>query len=905
MTASIYRTYYPVLIIVACGIAILAASALGASWYITAGMAVTGIVLSAITTAIVVRSLRKESRTLAERAAHISDSNQSLHSEIEQYRHLESELRQEIEHHQQATDELRKSHEFIQDVIDGISDQIMVLDRDRRVVLANRATRELVMNQDPVSCGLKCHHVTHSNPNPCNGDHHTCPFDQVLATKLPCTVEHTHTSRDGTAVSVEVTMWPIFDERGEVIQVIENSRDVTVRREIEDALRRNQRSLARAQEMANIGSWDVELSDDPDVDEMTQWSPQVYRILGLHVRDTIASVERIIQSTHPEDRLRVQSLLAELRRTGQTCELAHRIIRPDGEERIVKMAAELVCDAFGMPVRMIGTIRDVTESRRHEQDLRNQKELLSNVLTTIPMLVFWKDTSLRYMGCNDAFANLTGLADREQVLDKKDDELPWSKELAGYFRLWDQRVLQDGEKVPDIETVTTGQDGKEVVFQTTKIPLRDVDGTIAGVLGVCSDITTRKEAEQQIMRIQAALDDAANPVMVTDRQERPCYMNVAFGEQFRCTPDTLAESGWQSLYTESTVADEIALRVQSGQSWNGETQMVSTEGTVFPAEVRATPIIDEMMNVAGMLLMITDLTERKRMEGQMLQTRKLESIGQLAAGIAHEINTPTQYIGDNTRFLQDSFNDITTLLDTYDTLLTSCDALSKDEKLTSAIQQAKKDADLEYLTEEVPAAITQALEGIERVAEIVRAMKEFSHPGVEGMTATDINQAIQSTITVARNEWKYIAEVNTELDESIPKVPCLVSQLNQVILNLVINATHAIAEKNAGQDDAMGTITIRTSQDGNHVVIEVIDSGCGIPDDVKDRIFDPFFTTKDVGQGTGQGLSIAYDVIVDKHGGTIDCTSTSGEGTTFSIRLPIQAENDEQEATIKEDVHVG
>ena len=198
-----------------------------------------------------------------------------------------------------------------------------------------------------------------------------------------------------------------------------------------------------------------------------------------------------------------------------------------------------------------------------------------------------------------------------------------------------------------------------------------------------------------------------------------------------------------------------------------------------------------------------------------------------------------------------------------------------------------KDIDIDYLLEEVPQAIGQSLEGIERVTKIVRAMKNFSHPGVKEKAAVDINESIENTITICRNEWKYVAEMETDFDTNLPTVLCLPGEVNQVLLNLIINAAHAVAKVVGDGSDTKGTIRISTSLDDDWVEIRIADNGCGIPDEIQSKVFDPFFTTKDVGKGTGQGLTIAHSVIVDKHGGTIDFQTQAGQGTTFIIRLPI------------------
>ena len=288
----------------------------------------------------------------------------------------------------------------------------------------------------------------------------------------------------------------------------------------------------------------------------------------------------------------------------------------------------------------------------------------------------------------------------------------------------------------------------------------------------------------------------------------------------------------------------------------------------------------------GYIFMGEDVTNRLALEHELAQAQKLESIGQLAAGVAHEINTPIQFVGDNIRFLSDSFTDILRILDRYHQLLAAAKAGPCPADLIGICDAANEAADLEYLTAEIPKAITQSSEGVDRVATIVRAMKEFAHPGNTEKVAVNLNKAIESTVTVARNEWKYVADLKTNFDAALPPVLCLVGELNQVVLNMIVNATHAIADAIKGTGEK-GTITISTTRADDYAEIRIADTGAGIPEAIRHKIFDPFFTTKEVGKGTGQGLAIARSVVVDKHGGTITVESEVGKGTTFIIRLPL------------------
>lgn len=291
-----------------------------------------------------------------------------------------------------------------------------------------------------------------------------------------------------------------------------------------------------------------------------------------------------------------------------------------------------------------------------------------------------------------------------------------------------------------------------------------------------------------------------------------------------------------------------------------------------------------------------------QLDARIAQAQKLESIGELAAGIAHEINTPIQYVGDNTRFVRDACEDLTEVLNCCQSLI---DALNTDSQgqAVEKLESAMSEADIEYLIEEIPSAISQSLEGVDRVAKIVRAMKEFAHPGVSEMALSDIANLISNTVMVARNEWKYVADLNTEFDPELPPVPCLPGEINQVLLNMIVNAAHAIAGAVGESPDTKGTITISTHHTPTHAEIRISDSGSGISPENVDKIFNPFFTTKAAGKGTGQGLAIAQTVVEEKHGGEIGVESELGKGTTFIIQLPLaQNKAEASEASFTEEL---
>ncbi|MHB8974438.1 MAG: two-component system sensor histidine kinase NtrB, partial [Pirellulaceae bacterium] len=381
----------------------------------------------------------------------------------------------------------------------------------------------------------------------------------------------------------------------------------------------------------------------------------------------------------------------------------------------------------------------------------------------------------------------------------------------------------------------------------------------------------QEESQLELRRLHACnrliLDSAGEGIIGLDTQGRVTIANPAVERTVGWTTADMVGKPLHALVYRATGTGQpnprnewpVSRTLRAGTTERVEDDIFRRkDGTSVPVEYVATPIW-EGRDIVGAVVTFRDITGRKLLEGQLVQAQKLESIGQLAAGIAHEINTPTQFIGDNLRFLEDAFADLQPLLATHLEL----QAVARE--LTNALPAA----DVAYLLQEMPNAISQSLEGVERVANIVRSMKEFSHPDNNEMQPVDLNKALESTLTVCRNEWKYCADVVTNLDPALPPVNCLPGACNQVFLNLIVNAAHAITGRQQDGGNDKGTITISTRAIGEWVEIRVTDTGTGIAEAYRTKIFDPFFTSKEVGKGTGQGLAIARSVVVERHGGTL------------------------------------
>ncbi|MDX2111453.1 MAG: PAS domain S-box protein [Verrucomicrobiota bacterium] len=561
--------------------------------------------------------------------------------------------------------------------------------------------------------------------------------------------------------------------------------------------------------------------------------------------------------------------------------------------------------------RIIAYVRDVSLRQQTEAQLREQASLLDisgdgiGVFDLTGKVQFWNHGAEMLVGWT-----------REEVMGRNLPEAMYRecRELMVTVR---QQVLQTGSWCGELVLYT--KTDQPVVVLSRRTLIRDKHGAPKSILVVNTNRTEQKAMEVQLQLALAeanreiarrkeaeavarvrlkALDVAVRGFAITTPEGDILYVNRAFesitGYSAQETVGTRRACIFPPNYN-PTVMSELRSLLLQGKFWHGELPNTRKDGTAYDEELTITPVMDTVGQVTHFIVVKHDISQRNKekkeqalMEAQLRHAQKMESIGQLAAGIAHEINTPTQFVNDNLHFMQTSFAEL-------NPVITACLNLSGTDRdsqtLATAIHtlaEAVKKADCGFLMDEIPRAIDESINGIKRVASIVRAMKEFSHPGAQVMTSVDINHAISNTITVARNEWKYVAELVTQLDPNLPMVMCLEGEFNQVILNLIVNAAHAIAEKLGKNPNTKGEIALSTRSAGAWVEIDVSDTGTGIPEKHRGKIFDPFFTTKEVGRGTGQGLTIAHSVIVDKLGGSITFDTEMGVGTTFHIRLPIK-----------------
>ena len=397
----------------------------------------------------------------------------------------------------------------------------------------------------------------------------------------------------------------------------------------------------------------------------------------------------------------------------------------------------------------------------------------------------------------------------------------------------------------------------------------------------------KEELHATVEFLMRVLETVESAVVVTDleghitRVNRAGLILLGYDSVEEAATQSLTDQlktieGHEALPLAAIVGDQVELILQSA---TGERRHALCHGAVLESE---------QGDAVGYVVVATDIDDRKQLEIDLRHAQKLESVGHLAAGVAHEINTPIQFVGDSLVFLAEALTDYQELQAAKEKVIqvAASNGLAAAELL--AIKDIAEEIDLPFLLEEVPAALRRAHDGIGRVATIVGAMKEFAHPGTAERSPVDLNRVIATTLTVATSEFKYVADLETDYGE-LPSVVCIVGDINQVVLNLVVNAAHAIEER-LKADPAPGAIRVGTRVEGGFAVIEIQDNGTGVPEDLKKKVFDPFFTTKEVGKGTGQGLALAHRIVVERHGGELRLESPEGGGALFTIRIPIAEE---------------
>jgi PAS domain S-box-containing protein len=669
----------------------------------------------------------------------------------------------------------------------------------------------------------------------------------------------------------------VFDERQQARQVIGVDFDITEHKQTEERLL----ILSSAVEQSPVSILLTSLGGKIEYANAKLTEASGYTLDELRGRDP----RLLLSDETPADEFRAIS--QALRRGVWRGVLRSR--KKNGERSWESVTILSIRDASGKPTHQLAMAEDITERMEIEAAWKLSEERFRVAAESSGDWVYeWEpeNDSLRSLG------------------ERKRDPVEFGGKLPETgTQLFDLIHAGDRERVRSVvrRSIETGErltqefrivwpTGETRYWTNQGSVLSNADGTPPRWIGVCKDVTAQKKIERAKADLAAVVECADAAIISRDLTDMVTSWNRGAERMYGYPPEEMLGRAFDTLIAAEAVAEYAAAKEKllRGESITHlEMTHRTRPGKVIHVLLSMSPVYDPDGSTVGTACVAWDVTQIKQLEQQLGQAKKLESIGQLAAGIAHEINTPMQFIGDSVYFLRQSFEDLWRLLESYAELGRAVEDSPEFQALTGKVREIEANTDLPYVQENVPRALERTQEGIEHVSSIVSAMKEFAHPGTNQKSDADINKALRNALTVSRNEYKYVAEVEADFGP-LPQVPCHIGELNQVFLNLITNAAHAVGEVVKGTD-RRGTIRIRTGVEGDAVCIRIEDTGGGIPAEIRERVFDPFFTTKAVGKGTGQGLAISRSIIVDKHAGSLTFESDPGRGTTFVIRLPVSA----------------
>ena len=529
------------------------------------------------------------------------------------------------------------------------------------------------------------------------------------------------------------------------------------------------------------------------------------------------------------------------------------------------------------------TIADLHIAQTNE---KKRSYMAQELLDAVSIPIFYLDRQGNYRGCNQAFEKFFGFTKKE-LRGKSGSDFPVSGELCVTCKDDRQLFLKGGVHTREIEI-----DDKNGIHKFLELKVsvyRERDRRPAGLIGVINDLTAHKFMARRMAQLGAVIEQASESIVITDLDGKIQYVNPAFekltgymiSEAIGENPSIL-KSGRQ----EQNFYENLWETILKGETWRGSFVNKRKDGTLFDEEATIFPIRNDVAEIISLAAVKRDITNEKAVQVQLRTSQRLEAVGQLAAGVAHELNTPIGFVASNFESITGYIKNFVELIELYRQTLTELAGQLPESGPQALAKTAEFEEDLqiEFILEDLDDLFSESKDGFERITSIVTKLREFSRiDQMDAKESFNFNRAIETTIVVARNEYKYSAEIELELDPDLPDIMASGGEINQVILNLIINAAQAIKEQ---EREALGHIRITTDYDEMWVRCRLADDGPGIKPENLERIFDPFFTTKPVGKGTGLGLNISYDIITNKHNGNLTVESELDKGTTFIITLP-------------------
>ena len=807
---------------------------------------------------------------------------------LEEIEKRESELKSEVNIRTNAEQMLREREAQLQLLLDSTAEAIYGIDLEGRCTFSNRSClRMLGFSTSEEMLGKNIHTlIHHSKPDGTPYPLEECPTYETMKSG-----NEIHTEREvlwranRTSFPIEGWSHPVW-RKGKLAGGVVTFIDITERDISHSELR-----AAHAESELFINSVPSILIGLDGGGRIIRWNSAAADAFGLKdakvMGKTLATCG--IRWVAPDIESKIDTLLA----SDVQMRWDDVLFEKDMRQRLLGVTTTKIALQDSGEVMYLIVGADITERRRAADELHSKTAFLEAQTHATADGILVLDENGNMLLQNPKFLEMFNIpewlgaeADEKSLLDYVLPEIKNPEEFIN------QLQYINSHKEHTVRDEVEFNSGR--IFDRYSAAVIGKDGTHYGRIWTFREITERKRNEAAVRRLSLAVEQSPVSIVITNLEGNITYVNRRFTESSGYTSDEVLGKNPRLLKSEQTPQSnfkEMWEAIIDGREWRGEFRNRRKNGELMWESVVISPIKDVDGHPTHFLAFQEDVTERRNMELQMQQAQKLEAIGQLAAGIAHEINTPIQFIGDNLRFVQEAWSS----LDPAVAVLRLCSKASLQKEfpsdLVNQLGTALAAIDLEYLRQELPQALTQSLDGIARVAKIVLAMKEFSHPGSDEKLPADINKAIRTTVTVARNEWKYVSELETVLAEDLALVPCHINEISQVILNLIVNSAHAISQVVGDGSRGLGKITVQTAQENGCVLISVQDTGTGIAPENQSRIFEPFFTTKGVGKGTGQGLAIAHNTIVKKHGGRLWFESELNKGTTFFIQLPIAGGN--------------
>ena len=666
---------------------------------------------------------------------------------------------------------------------------------------------------------------------------------------------------DGTAVNIEITASRSdTDGRVGIVGIV---RDVTEAAHREEGLLRaatEQRELARqlheerarlieAQAVARVGTWETDL---PTM--QVRWTEETHRIFGTDPSAFVPTHAAFLELVHAEDRRRVGEAFQASMATTDVQTIQHRVVRPDGGVRIVEERWRCVAGPAGVPHRAVGTCRDVTDKHAAETELRESRRMIEHIVNAVPVRVFWKDRQLRYLGCNAAFARDAGCPDASGIVGRSDFDLVWRAQAESY-RQYDLQVIESGSPALLVEEPQTTPAGDTITLLTSKIPLRNEAGEIIGVLGTYMDITARKRVEQEQARLATAVEQAAEAVVIMDEGGTVVYVNPAFETITGYSRDEVCGRIARFLRSGGPGPDlspAMWSTIRAGDTWRGRVTTSRKDGALLEEDIVISPVRDAGGRTINYVAVKHDVTQEVRLQSELQQAQKMETVGRLAGGVAHD------------------FNNILTVIQGYGEVVLA--GLRADDPAREGLEQINRAAD--------------------RAASLTRQLLAYSRKQVLQPQVLDLNHVVRNMERMLRRLIGEDVDLVTRHQEHVGRVSADPGQIEQVLVNLAVNARDAMPhggtlmietmESDLGPESVGGHVGLPP---GRYVCLAVSDTGTGMDDETQRHLFEPFFTTKEKGKGTGLGLSTVYG-IVKQSNGHVAVYSAVGRGTTFRIYLP-------------------